>query len=81
MSKVRLHNFTTGKFDEVESDSLTEEEGLSYMPLDVETVEESYHEYIGLGLTPFEAVRIVTYEVLLAFREMLVDHKETRRQP
>lgn len=73
MSKVKLYNFQTNTYNEIVSDALTEEQGLSYIPIGIETVEESYREYIKIGLIPFEAVRMVVYEVLLAFRVALID--------
>lgn len=76
MNKVKLYNFQTHTYDEIASDTLTAEQGLSYVPIEIETVEENYREYIRIGLSPFEAVRMTTYEALLAFRAILVDMLE-----
>ncbi len=76
MSTITLFNYKTEKHEKIEPDSITVEQGLNYVPVFIDTVEESYREYIELGLTPIEAIRLVSYEVMLALRDVLMDKVE-----
>ncbi len=77
MKAVRLFNFAKGIYENVRPDEIAPAQGLEYVPTEFETISESYQEYLRIGLTPYDAIRMTTYEVLLAFRDVLIDKLET----
>ncbi len=77
---VHLNNFRTNTLDEVELDQLDAEHVLDYLPIDIEPIHTCFLEYVEIGMTPAEALKITMLELSLAFKDVLSTEVEYIRR-